>query len=70
MSELSYAVDLFRACKNQREAAMLYADHISGRGALAGFPPVTVNLAVSARWPKGLSRVKVMAWRLVEGGAK
>lgn len=51
----------------QWEVAELYADLIGmeRRGTLLDW--TRVNAAITARWPRGLKRVKQMAWRIVEG---
>lgn len=47
----------------QRDVALTYA-----MGLASSWPTdwVRVNRAIAAKWPKGLLRVKKMAWKLVE----
>ena len=56
-----------RLAKNQREAAKAYATLISviPRN-IIGNPWPRVNGEIMKRWPKGLDRVKSLAWRIIK----
>lgn len=60
-----------RKC-NQKLMAEIYADciHAESKAIIRKSRRVDfkrVNDAISKRWPKGLLRIKQMAWKIVEG---
>ena len=51
----------------QEDVASFYADCIICDSAEGGIDWATINKAVVTRWPKGLLRVKTMAWKMAKG---
>lgn len=51
--------------QTQKSVALTYAMALTSRERASTDWP-KVNRAILARWPKGLDRVKRMAWRLIE----
>ena len=64
------AIEEIRDAENQREAAYTYA--LAMRFIAPGFgePWARINAAVCERWPKGLERVKTLAWKLLKERSK
>lgn len=61
------AIEEIRAARNQREAADVYASAIRLIEPCGpGDEWRRINVAVMERWPKGLQRVKAMAWKIAE----
>jgi len=54
----------------QKSLAMTYAMAICSSEAKDQVDWRKVNEAITARWPKGLLRVKEMAWKIIEKARK
>lgn len=60
-------IQKIQTCEGQKDAAAIYAYAMSA-GPLRAGPDFwkPINEATTARWPKGLARVKREAWKMYE----